>query len=281
MEKLFVITVSTDNKYYFDYLQTTCKKNGKNLISLGYGEKWKGFNWKFKLILNYAKKLKPDDIICFVDGYDVISVRNLEQLPIIFKQLQKENNCKIIVGYDNLKYTNMINKILVYFKFGKCNNIQLNSGTYIGYVKDIIYVLSKLLELNYHDNADDQVLLTKYCNSNINDVYVDIDNKLFLTIDAPFQEASKFLDFKNGSVFYNNQQPFFIHGPGKTYLNDIIVKLNYDKPSDTLKNIKYNLNNINLPTTLFFKYPILYYLLVILIIVSLIFICFHFIKKNF
>ena len=272
MDKLFITTVSTHNKYYFHYLKNTCKKNGKNLIVLGYGEKWKGFNWRFKIILEYAKKLKSDDIICVVDGYDVISVRNLEHLPNIFKQLQKEKNCKIIVGYDNLKYTNLLNKLLVYFKFGKCNGYQLNAGTYIGYVKDVIYIINKLLYLNSNDDSDDQILLTKYCDSNINDVYIDIDNKLFLTIDAPFQEAAKFLEFKNDRVFYNKQEPFFIHGPGKTFLNDIIIKLNYDTQNNSLKDIKNNLKNTNLSTKIFYNYPILYYIMFIIILFLIIFI---------
>lgn len=272
MNKLSVVTVSTDNKYYFDYLKNTCKKNGKDLVVLGYGEKWKGFNWRFKLILEYAKKLNPDDIICVVDGYDVISVRNLEHLPCIFNQLQKEKNCKIIVGYDNLNHGNLLNKILVYLKFGSCNSYQLNAGTYIGYVKDIIHIITNILYLNSNDHADDQVLLTKYCNSNINDVYIDIDNKIFLTIGTPLKESAQFLEFKNNSVFYRNQEPFFIHGPGKTYLNDIIKKLNYDEPNDNLENIKNNLNdNTNVFTKIFFNYPILYYVLFIVIIFLIIF----------
>lgn len=278
MNKLFIVTVSTDNKYYFDYLKNSCKKNGKDLVVLGYGEKWKGFNWRFKVILEYAEKLNPNDIICVIDGYDVISVRNLESLPIIFNQIQKEKNCKIIVGYDNLNHTNLLNKLLVYFKFGRCNDYQLNAGTYIGYVRDIIHVITNLLYLNSNDQADDQVLLTKYCNSNVNDVYIDIDNKIFLTIDAPFKEASQFVQFKNNSVSYNNREPFFIHGPGKTYLNDIIVKLNYHKGNDnTLKNIKNNLSdNTNLATKIFFTYPMLYYILFIIILFLIIF---NFVKK--
>jgi hypothetical protein len=47
----------------------SCKKNGKDIVVLGYGE-----------------KLNPEDIICIVDGYRVISVRNLEHLPDIFNQ---------------------------------------------------------------------------------------------------------------------------------------------------------------------------------------------------
>ena len=277
MSKLFIATVSTQNKYYFDYLKNSCKKNGKDLTVLGYGEKWKGFNWRFKVILEFAKTLNPDDIICVVDGYDVISVRNLEYLPVVFKELQKQINCKIIVAYDNINHANLLNKILIYFKFGRCNGYQLNAGTYIGYVKDIIDVITNLLYLNSDDASDDQVLLTKYCDSNTKDVYIDVDNKLFLTLATPLQEASKFLEFKNGSVFYNNHEPFFIHGPGKTFLNDIIIKLNYDSPNDTLKNIKNDLNNnTNLFIKIFFKYPIIYYLLFIILISFLIFL---FIRK--
>ena len=58
MSKLYIVTVATDPDYYFPYLQESCKKNGKELVVLGYGQEWKGVNWRFKLILNYLKTLK-------------------------------------------------------------------------------------------------------------------------------------------------------------------------------------------------------------------------------
>ena len=39
MDKLHIVTVATESKYYFPYLVESCKQNGKNLEVIGYGEK--------------------------------------------------------------------------------------------------------------------------------------------------------------------------------------------------------------------------------------------------
>jgi len=44
MDKLYIITVVTESKYYFTYLQKSFKLNGAELVVLGYNEKWKGLN---------------------------------------------------------------------------------------------------------------------------------------------------------------------------------------------------------------------------------------------
>ena len=79
----------------------TCKNNGKELTVLGFNDIWTGFNMKFKKMMDYLKTLPPNDIGCFVDGYDVICLRNLNQLINVFELMIKKHNCKIIAGYDN------------------------------------------------------------------------------------------------------------------------------------------------------------------------------------
>jgi len=53
---LHIVTVANHSEYYFQYLVESCKKCGKELDILGYGEEWKGFNWRLTLIINYLKK---------------------------------------------------------------------------------------------------------------------------------------------------------------------------------------------------------------------------------
>jgi hypothetical protein len=47
--------------------------------------------------------------------------------------------------------------------FGTCNDDRINSGTYIGYVKDILEIIQQIYELNPKNDADDQVLMIQYC----------------------------------------------------------------------------------------------------------------------
>ena len=101
ISKLHIVTFATESKYYFPYLQESCRRNGKELEVLGYGEKWEGFNWRYIKMIEYLKGLPEDDIVCFVDGYDVICTRNLHELIPVFLKIKEKEGCKMVVGEDN------------------------------------------------------------------------------------------------------------------------------------------------------------------------------------
>jgi hypothetical protein len=42
-----IITVATNSKYYFPYLKESIKRNGGELVVLGYNEEWTGFSLKY------------------------------------------------------------------------------------------------------------------------------------------------------------------------------------------------------------------------------------------
>ena len=234
MSELYILSVVTESKYYYPYLLETCKKFGKELITIGYNEKWLGYNWKFIKILEFIKNYKKDDIICFIDGYDVIAIRNLTELKKNFEEIQQRENCKIITGHDKSSFKN---SIIQPFLFKQCKNLYLNSGSYIGYVKDIDEILSNLLNINNETNNDDQVLLTEYCINNPNDFYIDIKNEIFFVYSDSFNEIDNIINFENGEIVINKEKPFFIHGPASTYLNNILVKLNYNISEDIKNNL--------------------------------------------
>jgi hypothetical protein len=208
MNNLHIITVATHSEYYFPYLVESCKKNGKELKVLGFGEKWKGFTWRFKLMLNYINNLNDDNIVCFLDGYDVLCTRNLEELIYEFNKLKNEKKCKIIIGHDKRIYNKysifqQLNNLYCKYYFNE-TTIPLNAGNYIGYVKDLKYVLNKIYLEKPVDSDDDQKLLTKYYKNNKNDIYVDIDNKLFLVLGLPFYEPINYINVNNNNIIYNN-----------------------------------------------------------------------------
>jgi hypothetical protein len=237
--KLYVITIATHNDYYLPYLKESCYKNGYELIILGYGEKWKGFNWRNKLVLNFLEKTKDDDIICYIDGFDVICCRNLKELPNVFNNLVTLHNCKIIVG-EHKFVKNKLNYLQYLFNsiyFSKCKNMLLNAGTYISKSKDLKYILQKIYFTNPNDKLDDQILLTEYCINNLSNIYIDTKNEIFLTLQNSYNEIDDLLNIEYNKITYNNNSPFFIHGVGETYLDNIIIKLNYNyNYNDKVKN---------------------------------------------
>jgi len=229
MNNLHIVTVATNSEYYFPYLSESCKKHGKNLEVLGYGEVWQGFSWKFKLMIDYLTQLPQNDIVCFIDGYDVICVRNLHDLTDEFIKLKEKHDCLIVIGHDKRSF--IMNNIATNLFFGKCKKLDINSGTYIGYVKDLLPILTKTYEYTNNNNDDDQGLITKYCNLNPAQFYIDTKSILFLTFLYPLQEIDSYINIENNEVIYKTQYPFFIHAAGYTFLDNIIIKLgyNYDK----------------------------------------------------
>ena len=85
---LHIVSVATESRYYLPYLQDTCRKFGSDLIVLGYGEKWTGYVFKFEKIIEFLRTIDPWDIVCFVDGYDVICTRDLSMLIPTFYQIK-------------------------------------------------------------------------------------------------------------------------------------------------------------------------------------------------
>jgi hypothetical protein len=241
-KKVEIVTISTEKKFYYPYLVESCRKNKGKLTTLGMGEEWKGYNWKFRKMLNYLTNLSDDKIVCFVDGYDVISCRDLTDLAYDFIKLKNKYKCKMVVGCDDYGYTGK--KIVAHLSFEKCGNHYLNSGTYIGYVKDLKDIISKIYELNPADSADDQALMIQYYKEHPGEIHIDYECKLFLTLLYPLTEVDTFTPIiinnnKLHAIDYKSM-PFFIHAPGNGFLNNIIIKLGYETPdSDIKKKLTY------------------------------------------
>jgi hypothetical protein len=152
----------------------------------------------------------------------------------------------MIVGHD--KILNNFSYIYIKYFFGTCKKTSINIGTYIGYSKDVIDILNKIQIMNSKDNADDQILITKYCNIYPDEIYIDTDNQIFLAIDSPLNKITDYINLENNIVSYNGNVPFFIHAPGSTYLDELIIKLYGINPNlnDDFKNkyINHFINNI-------------------------------------
>jgi hypothetical protein len=281
MSKLHIVTVATSDEYYFNNLIESCKKNGNDLVVLGYGEKWQGFSWKFSLMIEYLKKINKNDIVCFVDGYDVVCTRNLNELINEFNKLRDKYNCRIIVSEHKIINKNYIYELfentMYTLYFGTCNNKFLNSGTYMGYAHDLLDILSKVYNILPSNSSDDQILFTKYCQLHSKDIYIDTYNEIFLVIADPYNHIDKHIKFENNKVLYNNKNPFFVHGPAETYLDNIIINLgyNYDynnKVCDKLarnfyKKIYFRINN----TSFYIKFLLLLIFLLFIFIIYYIF----------
>ena len=242
VQKLHLITVATDKKLYMDFLIESIKRNNGELIILGLGEKWKGFNWRNKLVLDFINTLDNNDVVCFIDGYDVVCIRDLNQLIDTFNDIKQREKCKMIVGYEN--QLNIFNWLMAQMIFGNCNGKSLNAGTYISSVIDLKEIIQNILANNTSDDSDDQILLTNYCNANPSDIYIDNKVELFLALVDSSKELNYDNYVVNNQIIYNSQKPFFIHAPGGTCMDNLIKKIGYDVNEGKIcdKIIKNNYN---------------------------------------
>jgi hypothetical protein len=238
MNNYHIVTVATDSKFYFEYLKESCKKFGKELEILGYKQKWLGYNWKFNLMNDYLKKINPTDIVVFVDGYDVVCLRKLDNLVKKFFEIKKREKCKIIVGHDKVMFFS--GEIFQNLHFGKCKDTFLNSGSYIGTASDLLEILNNMSKMNSDNKADDQVLMTKYCNLKNDEVYIDVKNEIFIVLSNPFNDVDQEFKLINNEIVYKDgNKPFFFHGPASTYLDELIKKIGIQHNDDD--NIKNNI----------------------------------------
>jgi hypothetical protein len=193
------------------------------------GQEWKGFMMKINLLKEYLNNLNDDDIVCFVDGYDVIILQPVDKIETLFRNsgkkilFSKDTNSDMIPFYDLLAK---------YFFYGQYKNNRLCAGTFIGYVKYLKELHNNICnEYNCNDkNLDDQVILTEMCNKyNDNDIDIDINKEIFLVVSVYDSYKQTDCQLKNNElVFNNNIRPCILHGLGMYNLNSILKKLDYN-----------------------------------------------------
>ena len=225
---LHIVTIATREAFYLPYLRASCRRHGKVLTVLGMGRQaeWKGLTTKLKWMLQYLS-LKPDeDLVCFVDGYDVICTRDLKELPQAFHSICKRHGGQVVVAHNLYprSWMHLVHK--VYYK--RCKGYNLNSGTYMGRVLDIRRMIQRTMSLNrtYKTNSDQQ-LLTLECIANPKQFCIDRDSALFLNINDFGQDLRPHVQIKGGYLTYDGRQPFFVHANGNGILDTILVDLGY------------------------------------------------------
>ena len=222
-----LVTVATHSAGYFDFLQQSCTRNNIKLDVLGFGEKWQGFGWRMNMVQDYINSIQDDnEVICFIDAYDVIVLRPLDEMEALFRLFSKTTGTDIIIGHE--KHVSIFIHILGKIIFGDCDGVAINAGTYIGFKGAIKKMLDTAKSYDSSLDSDDQVLITKYATNNINSIYIDTGSIFFLTIA---NQLSNFdidtVVINNGELFYKGTAPFFAHGCGNTCMNSLVERLGY------------------------------------------------------
>jgi hypothetical protein len=278
-----VITVATHPDRYYESMLDSAKKNDVDITVLGMGEKWQGFGWKFTKMVEYLEKINMNEIVMFIDAYDVIFLDNIKNIEEKFLEIKSKNNFKILLGVDLIP-NNILHKY-AYNKIFSSNPHNINSGVYIGYVKDIYSVLSDIRKNNDMNNMDDQKMFITVNNKDESVFYFDKKNEIILNIFGNMINGKPDFNSFNINLIKNNNNiklfnekyntyPKILHGPGNANLDDIILKYNYKL---TKKNDESRLKYMSITIKNYYKYFTMEIFITIILIILLIM---YFINKK-
>lgn len=252
MPNIHIVTVATKPGGYLKWLEESCIRNGTKLIILGMGGEWKGYITKYLLMDNFLKTIAEDDIVCFIDAYDVLMTQHIDKLTEKFLKITENNDYKIICASDVADMF-FISK----WYFESRDHPLINSGTYMGYSKNIKEVLKWMINEynNDNNNSDDQMLLNKYCGQfKGKGIYMDIQKNIFsceLTLFHEKKESDDFvflhrcgnIDMVSALIAYN----YIINIDEIIEIKKIEIPYFIDKAKDHLQNILHKIlkNNKN------------------------------------
>nr|CAD2173598.1 unnamed protein product [Meloidogyne enterolobii] len=273
--QLLFVTIATEETDGLKRLQKSAHHFGHDLKIFGLGEEWKGGNMyseggaqKIRLLRENLLPYKDDNlIVLFTDAYDVLINSNSETILRTFFASFPET--KILFGAEAYcwpdkslasKYPPIV--------FGER---YLNSGMFIGYIKEILKMLEFAKEQNLADNEDDQLFYTYlFLDENIrNDLKVGLDSLsiIFQNLNGA-QEFVTIRKENNEAMIYNSlyiTYPLILHGngPAKILLNQFENYLgeNYLQKEETLKPYQNSIKEHLFPTicvSIFIQKPIPY-----------------------
>jgi len=284
-----VVTVANKSDGYYEILKKSCIRNGCELTTLGFGEKWGGFVWRLEKIQEYLKLVEPDDIVIIIDGFDVVMTEHIDTFIDKYKKIDKS----IVIGISNLNTMNYIisSRIFKSIKYNK-KEYFICAGTYVGRASDLATMFNLINQyLGFKNYNDDQLLLSKFLNSsnvvikNFIKSKIALDTQVTLfnntenkhSINTIFKTTGKInLTYDQISDTLVNQygkSSSFIHGPSSTDLKPYIEKLGYTDVPDVIpytgsRNIYYA--KLFISSMFWSDWVIVFIILIILIFISII-----------
>ena len=157
---IYLYTFYTDETRLLYLKESAVLRN----IEIRYIQKdcWNGYVDKIVAIDNILKEHASNDIICFIDAYDVLVNQNAEYVLDQFNHYQ----CDLLIGAELNCYPE---KYKAQYPLSNAKNIYVNSGGYIGYK----YAIENVFRWrSYHDihyicsDGGDQSYFTEYYLSN-------------------------------------------------------------------------------------------------------------------
>ena len=220
-----VATVSAEA----DDLVKSAKAHDIDVELLGVGESWEGGvmadgpggGHKVHYLRSRLRNVNDNDIIMFVDGYDVIINDNETELINRFKQFGAD----VVFGAEPLVWPDQ--SLEHEFPLVHTRNRYLNSGGFIGRAK----VIKEMLRKDINKADDDQLYYQRIFLSRQFNIKLDVENYIFQCVSA----TAHALSVSDNNQVYNSETGCYscvLHGNGgdedkkayKTLVNQIMNK---------------------------------------------------------
>jgi hypothetical protein len=210
--RFHVCTIATYAHPNLEKLKKSCRKNKIHLKVLGMGRPYHGNATKFVYMTEYLDDLQDDNIVMFVDAFDVIVVA--EKKKILSKFLAMKT--PILMGAE----TNCTPhpQLLQDYPLTESPFKYVNTGTFIGYVKDLKEWLAALQPIDPHD-CDQGIASLQFVNCPDNRFFtLDYKCDLFLPLYG-VPESFVEIDEANRKVHCipTDSHPCVIHANGTSF----------------------------------------------------------------
>ena len=248
---LHVAAVATHLERYMPLLVQSTARLGVHLEVLGWGEKINGFAFRLQKTLDFVEELPPDDVVLFIDAFDVVLLQNAQ---VILKKFY-QSGAQMIISKDG-EHPNYIVNFFIKNVFRSVGDTYVNIGAYIGragYIRDLMKELFKFGE-GFSDRENDQELLARYLSQHKplmgTEIIIDEHSDLFLTLYGghplwlgvnkySLTEHRKEIEImKDGSIHYlpTDSWPCVVHFPANGNADEMLERLGYKLPSTVDKN---------------------------------------------
>ena len=230
---LHIFTFYTDESRLI-YLKQSLQNHNVNITYL-YSSAWNGYIDKILYMIETVKNIPDDDIVCFIDAYDVLINSSANEILDKFTSF----NCRVLLGAELNCYPSNYSGQLDDIAEALClptKNKYINSGGYIGYKKDIHTLLtwkSPQEITNICSHGGDQTYFIEYYlhNHTQKSILLDSESKIFQNMHLISWAE---IDFRDGRVYNNvlNMYPCFVHfngGVWQTHTGENIMPVFVEK----------------------------------------------------
>ncbi|CAH8661573.1 unnamed protein product [Schistosoma margrebowiei] len=219
---VLVLTVATEKNDALQRFLRSCNLNGFQVKVLGEGSHWRGgyvakstgggqkVNLLKEELTNGA--YEPDQLILFVDSYDVVFMQNVDKLLEEYEKFKS----KVIFSAEEYCWPQPSLQSL-YPEVNSGEKRYLNSGGFIGPVDNLIKIIN---HAPIKDDDDDQLYYANiFLDSTLRTLYdieLDKTSRIFQNLNGAFNDVELHFNDETGYLFNKmfSTTPIIAHGNG-------------------------------------------------------------------